>query len=272
MFKERLISGIGLVIIALTAIIIGNYLLFGILFTISIIGMVELYRIQGISKNLGIIGYIASMAWYGLVYFQKEEHSMILLIGFLIILMMVYVFSFPKYNIEQVTLVFFGLVYVSIMLSFIYRLRNLDNGLWIVWLIFFGSWISDTFAYCVGMLTGKIRGKEKLHKLSKKVSPNKSIEGSIGGIIGAALFGAIYAYCIKDKLDMNINPCIAFALISGASSVISQIGDLAASAIKRNHDIKDYGKLIPGHGGILDRFDSVIFTAPICFYLAVFFN
>jgi phosphatidate cytidylyltransferase len=152
----------------------------------------------------------------------------------------------------------------AIMLSFIYQVREMNNGIWLVWIIFIGSWISDTAAYCVGMLIGK-------HKLSPIVSPKKSIEGSIGGIVGSALVGAIYAICVKSKLDMSFNPIIAFSIISAASSVISQIGDLAASAIKRKHDIKDYGTLIPGHGGILDRFDSVIFTAPIVYYLATFF-
>jgi len=276
MFKERLISAIILVIITIPAMIIGGNLLFGILFVTSLIGLVELYKINRVNKNIGIIGYVASMAWYTLLFFNwaDEKYVLPLLIGFLMLLMMVYVFTYPKFNIEQVTLVFFGLVYVSIMLSFIYRIRMIPKiGLFVVWLVFFGSWISDTCAYCVGMLTGKIRGKEKLHKLSPKVSPNKSIEGSIGGIIGAALFGAIYAYVIKEKIsDIDIvNPCVAFACICAASSVISQIGDLAASAIKRDHEIKDYGKLIPGHGGILDRFDSVIFTAPIVFYLVKVF-
>lgn len=272
MFKDRLKSAILLVIITLAVMYFGGWYLYGVLFAISIIGMTELYKVLNVSKNLGIVGYIASCVWYIMMAFKKEEYVMILIIGFLMILMMVYVFTFPKFNIEQVCLVFFGLVYVSIMLSFIYRIRIYEDGLFIVWLVFFGSWISDTFAYCVGMICSKIKGKEKMHKLSPKVSPNKSVEGSIGGIIGAALAGALYAFFIKDKLNLNINPIVAFAIICGASSIISQLGDLAASAIKRNHDIKDYGKLIPGHGGILDRFDSVIFTAPIVFYLVVFFN
>ena len=84
----------------------------------------------------------------------------------------------------------FGIIYVSMMLSYVYQTRAMDNGLWLVWLVFIGSWISDTAAYCVGVLIGK-------HKLSPVVSPKKSIEGSVGGIIGSALFGAIYALCIK---------------------------------------------------------------------------
>ena len=157
--------------------------------------------------------------------------------------------------------VFFGLFYVAMMLSFVYQTRMLpqDGGV-IVWLIFLSSWGCDTCAYCVGMLIGK-------HKMAPKLSPKKSIEGGVGGILGAALLGALFALAMNHwaGADVVVWEC---ALICGAGGAISQIGDLAASAIKRNHDIKDYGKLIPGHGGILDRFDSVIFTAPVIFYLA----
>ena len=110
------------------------------------------------------------------------------------------------------------------------------------------------------MLIGK-------HKLPSELSPKKSIEGCIGGIVGAALIGFIYATIFKSHLTTIDNPQLSLAIIGAVSSILSQIGDLAASAIKRNHGIKDYGKLIPGHGGILDRFDSIIFTAPIVYLL-----
>lgn len=105
--------------------------------------------------------------------------------------------------------------------------------------------------------------------MAPKLSPKKSVEGGIGGIVGAALLGAIFALAANKITGAGVNPG-QYAIICGVGGMISQIGDLAASAIKRNHDIKDYGKLIPGHGGILDRFDSVIFTAPIIYYLATF--
>ena len=131
----------------------------------------------------------------------------------------------------------------------------LGDGAVAVWLIFLSSWGCDTCAYCVGMLLGK-------HKMAPKLSPKKSVEGGIGGIVGAALLGAIFALAANKITGAGVNPG-QYAIICGVGGMISQIGDLAASAIKRNHNIKDYGKLIPGHGGILDRFDSVIFTAPI---------
>ena len=112
------------------------------------------------------------------------------------------------------------------------------------------------------MLIGK-------HKLAPILSPKKSIEGGIGGILGAALIGVLYGLAINYWGNATAD-LLQYAIIGAVGGAISQIGDLAASAIKRYHNIKDYGKLIPGHGGILDRFDSVIFTAPIIFYLSLF--
>ena len=132
--------------------------------------------------------------------------------------------------------------------------------MYFVWVIFISSWISDTCAYCVGMLFGK-------HKLAPILSPKKSIEGSLGGIIGSAIVGALFGYFIVEQVITEQQVTWVFALIGGIGSIVSQIGDLAASAIKRNYDIKDYGKLIPGHGGIMDRFDSVLVTAPMIYFL-----
>ena len=115
-------------------------------------------------------------------------------------------------------------------------------------------------AYCTGMLIGK-------HKMAPILSPKKSIEGAVGGVVGAMLIGVIYTLIFQNHITIFQNPVVSVALLSGVGALISMIGDLAASAIKRNHKIKDYGKLIPGHGGILDRFDSVIFTAPVVYYL-----
>lgn len=263
MFKTRLLSGIVLVIIALITVITGQDLLFGVLLVISLIGMSELYKVVDVHKKLlGFTGYLAGIAYYVCLRFGSKEQIVPLIIGFLILLMAVYVFSFPKYIAQQVMFVFFGLFYVALMLSYVYQTRMLPQGAFLVWLIFLCSWGSDTCAYCVGMLMGK-------HKMAPKLSPKKSVEGGIGGILGAALFGAVYGLAINrfaSGADANV---LHYAIICGIGSMISQVGDLVASAIKRNHDIKDYGKLIPGHGGILDRFDSVIFTAPIIYYLSV---
>lgn len=265
MFKTRLISSIILVTITLTVILLGNNVLYGAVLVISLVGLAELYKIVKLEKSvLGIVGYLASIGYYILIYFNLDKHLMLMFIGFLLLLMVIYVIAYPHYRIEQVMTAFFGLFYVSIMLSYIYRVAVLEDGKILIWLVFIGAWGSDTCAYIVGILIGK-------HKVVPKLSPKKSLEGCIGGVIGAALLGYIYAVITGLKITGIANPRVLFAIIGASASVISQFGDLAASAIKRNYEIKDYGRLIPGHGGILDRFDSIIFTAPVVYYLSVLF-
>lgn len=262
MFKTRLLSGIVLVIIALAVIITGGNLLLGVMTVVSVIGMYELYRVFGVHKALaGVIGYAASVVYYANLLFHFLPDKMVIYLGFLVLLLAVYVFSYPKYKADQIMAVFFGLFYVATMLSFIYQTRMLGAGQYIVWLIFLCSWGSDTFAYCVGVLFGK-------HKMSPLLSPKKSVEGAVGGVVGAVLLTALYCYLFKNQMQIQLTEVWLLALVGGVGALISMVGDLAASAIKRNYDIKDYGKLIPGHGGILDRFDSVIITAPIIFFLA----
>ena len=262
MFKTRLISGIVLVAIALVVIITGGNVLLSVMGIISLIGMFELYRVFQIEKSAaGIVGYVAAIVFYLNLYFGFITDAMVLPLLFMIVLLAVYVFSYPKYKADQIMACFFALFYVAFMLSFIYQTRMLDGGKYLVWLIFLCSWGSDTCAYCVGMLIGK-------HKMSPILSPKKSIEGAVGGVVGAALLTALYVSIFRSQLDITMTEVWILAGVSAIGALISMVGDLAASAIKRNYDIKDYGKLIPGHGGILDRFDSVIFTAPLIYFLA----
>lgn len=157
---------------------------------------------------------------------------------------------------------FFCVAYAPVMLSFIYLVRELPYGVYTVWMIFISSWICDTCAYLTGICIGK-------HKLAPILSPKKSIEGAVGGIMGSAIVGALYGYFIVESVVVEQSITWIFVVISAVGAVISQVGDLAASAIKRNQEIKDYGKLIPGHGGVMDRFDSVIFTAPMIYFLTL---
>ena len=265
MFKTRLLSGIVLVIAALVLIITGGDVLLVSTLLISWIGMFELYRIFHIEKSApGIVGYAAAAVYYANLRFGFLPDLMMLVLGLLIVLMFVYVFTYPKYQTEQLLAAFFGVFYVAVMLSFVYRTRMLPMGTYTVWLIFLCSWGCDTCAYCVGVLIGK-------HKMAPKLSPKKSIEGAVGGVVGAALLAVIYGFVFKDAMGCTTQTIWFMAGICAVGALISMVGDLTASAIKRNYEIKDYGKLIPGHGGILDRFDSVIFTAPIIFYLALYF-
>ena len=258
MFKTRLISGIVLVLIALLTICTGNIVLFMTLLAVSLIGTQELYKAMKVREEhftlLEIAGYIGIIGYY-LCLLLAPEYQLMELIGALVLLMFVYVFTFPKYHAEQIMAAMFGVIYVGVMLSFIYQTRCLDGGAYHVWLISISSWGCDTCAYWVGIMMGK-------HKMTPELSPKKTKEGAVGGILGAALLGAIYGAVTGGTVW-------AYALICAVGGMISMIGDLSASAIKRNQGIKDYGDLIPGHGGILDRFDSVIFTAPNIYFLCV---
>jgi phosphatidate cytidylyltransferase len=266
--KERTISSCIIVICALASILPGGIVLAAVLFIISIIGFIELTKACKVREQdkkinaLEIMGIVLITLYYAITYLTQDTTYMtMIIIMALIAFMFVYVFGFPKFHANQVMDAYFSFVYCPVMLSFIFLTRQLDNGIYLVWMIFISSWISDTCAYAVGVMIGK-------HKLAPVLSPKKSIEGSIGGIAGSAIVGAIFGAYLDSVLGLN-DFTIILAIVGGIGSVISQVGDLAASAIKRNHDIKDYGKLIPGHGGIMDRFDSVIFTAPITYFLII---
>lgn len=282
---ERVISAVVLVAVALAAILPGGLILAAVLCAVSMVGFLELTKACGVREKgsgkvnaLEITGIVVVAVYYVVLYVTRSEYLdyfpaigytktdigiMLVLFLSLILFMSVYVFTFPKYHANQVMATYFSLIYCPVMLSFVFLTRELPHGIYLVWMIFISSWISDTCAYLVGVMIGK-------HKFAPVLSPKKSVEGSIGGIVGSALVGALYGYFLDGALDMEQMTAV-LAVVGALGSVISQIGDLAASAIKRNFEIKDYGKLIPGHGGIMDRFDSVIFTAPITYFLIIFF-
>lgn len=265
MFKERLISGIILVILAIGMIVSGGMVLLFSTLAISIVGMYELCRVFQIEKTpLAIVSYITAVLYYCNLHWKVIEDPMMIAMAFLIVLMFLYVFAYPKYEARHILAVFFGFFYVGVMLSYVYQIRMLNNGLYLAFLIFICSWGCDTSAYCVGKLIGK-------HKMSPVLSPKKSVEGAIGGIVGTALLTVLYLSVFRAQMGIETSQILMLAVISAIAGAISMIGDLTASAIKRNYNIKDYGNLIPGHGGILDRFDSMMITAPIIYYLACYF-
>ena len=265
MFKTRLLSGIVLVIAAIFLIVTGNEVLLFSALLISCIRMFELFRVFKFEKSLlSVVPYIALILFYINLRWRFIPDVMMLFMGFLIVLMFVYVLSYPKYDAKQLMAAFFGMFYVGTMLSYVYQIRTLNNGLYLAFLVFLCSWGCDTCAYCVGVLIGK-------HKMAPKLSPKKSIEGAVGGVLGSALLTALYCFIFRNHMNIDGTEIAILAVIAAVAGLISMVGDLCASAIKRNYDIKDYGHLIPGHGGILDRFDSMIITAPIIYYLASFF-
>lgn len=260
MFKTRLISGIVLVVLMLFFVITGGNLLFFVTMALSLIGVMEFMRMVKMHKTpVAVLGYVTVLLSYGLIWLEKTEKLIPLFVFFLLFIMLVYVVAFPKYQIEQILFVFFGFFYAGFLLSYLYQVRMLPEGAYDVWLIFIAAWGSDTCAYCAGMLFGK-------HKAFPVLSPKKTWEGCIGGVVGAALLAMLYCAIMNTWFGQE-GSLIQYAIVCGCGSILAQIGDLAASAMKRNKEIKDYGTLIPGHGGVLDRFDSVIFVAPIVFYL-----
>ena len=264
MFFTRLISGIGLLIVAILAFYIGNLPLIILSALISVIGLFEFYRALGLDKkNIAYLGYAYSLIYYCLIYFKLNQYVFFSVIAFLLVIFAIYVFTFPKYKTEEISLIFMGVMYIPILFSYVYNTRTFDDGHYLAWLILISSWGSDTCAYAVGSLFGK-------HKIAPVLSPKKSVEGSIGGVLGAALIGGIFGAILSGHFISTLSPVFNCAASCAIGSVISQVGDALASAIKRNHNIKDYGNLIPGHGGILDRFDSMIFTAPAIFF-AIYF-
>lgn len=264
MFSTRVLSGIALVVLMVAGVFAGNAVFTALFTIISIIGMMELYKIYNMHKSiLGCAGYLCAVIFDALLFFQLDSYASAFLVFSLILLMIVYVVEFPKYTTDQMMMSYLGLLYVNVMLSFVFRIRALDNGVILVWLVFICSWVNDTCAYLVGVMFGK-------HKMTPKLSPKKSYEGAVGGILGTAIVAAIYGFVFKNQLSDFSNSVVVFAIAGGLGAFISIFGDLAASGIKRNHDVKDYGNIIPGHGGVMDRFDSMVFIAPVIYYVLIF--
>lgn len=267
--QVRMISGTILIIVAVSFSWLGGWPLLAMLFLFAIVGIMEFYRAVGLLEDgkyinpITLPGYLCTAALYIISYFEtKHLLQLFLILALSIITMAIYVFTFPKYDSKKVAYVVFGFIYMPVMLSYIYHVRSMENGIYTVFLIYIVSSICDIFAYFVGMAIGK-------HRLAPIVSPKKSIEGSIGGVVASVLFGFLYA---KFVMPIDTKSVIEIVIACLICSMVSQIGDLAASAVKRDHNIKDYGKILPGQGGVLDRLDSIIFTAPIVYFLLVFFG
>lgn len=265
MFITRLLSGIVLLAIVISTGILGGPVFLSLVTLISLLGVYEFHRMVKLQKTaLFYISWLMSIFLYALLFFEKTEFADAMPVLALLLWMGIYVIRYPRYSVKELFASYTGFVYATVLLSFLYRIRVEENGLLLLWLVFIGTWGSDTCAYCAGCLFGK-------HKAFPELSPKKTIEGCIGGVLGTAVIAGIYAVCINTFIETATVSVVAFILVGMAASVISQIGDLAASAMKRNYEIKDYGTLIPGHGGVLDRFDSILFTAPLVYYLVHFF-
>ncbi len=254
--------GFPLVVIILT---FGNkYVVDIFLSIIACISMQEyMNAISKDAKPIRWLGYISCIfiAFIHIIpqYIPEPILNNIIILAIPILLLVLFttiVATNMRINFKDVSYTLFGIVYIVTCIAFIAKIRGLEHGNWLVWFAIIAAWASDTFAYFIGKRFGK-------HKFSK-VSPKKSIEGCIAGVVGAVIVALIYTYAVNEITSLNFS-YIYITIITAILSIIGQIGDFAASSIKRYVDVKDYSNLIPGHGGMLDRIDSLMFLSPFAY-------
>lgn len=262
----RLISGIVAIPLLIVIILAGNDVLKTVAIIISLIGINELYKAfsKGF-KSVHICGYLATVLYILFIEYFIEQTTIFLTL-FLLTSFVFMVIEHKKVNMIDFIITIFGFFYIPFMLVNIYIVRQIpQTGMFFVWLIFISAWGCDTGAYFVGIAFGK-------RKLIPELSPKKTVEGAIGGIVVATLLGLAYGFFVASRLAENIKvETISICVLTCFfGSILSQFGDLTASSIKRYTKIKDFGKIMPGHGGVLDRFDSVIFTSPTIYITIIF--
>ena len=256
--NERYIGAMILVPLLLF-IFLGGYFLKISVVLLSLGGIYEFYKVSKVDgyNPISIVGYLLCLAYY--IYLGNGFDLTVAVGVFILVvlfLMMVPVFN-TKRNFIDVALTILPCFYIGIFFSFILLLSIIENGGFFIWLIFISSWWCDTLAYYFGRYLGK-------HKLIPKVSPKKTVEGAIGGLIGSILGCTIYGYIIA-QFGVLV-PLYHYMIIGLLGGVFGQCGDLVASSIKRHVGVKDYSNLIPGHGGILDRFDSILLVSVVVYY------
>lgn len=256
--KTRILSGV-LMLPLLIFVVLGGIPLAIACFIIGVMGIREFFncfKAADIKASEGIA--VASAAMLYTVYLTvpngKELNDYIMPWLFLsVAASMLYLFKFNERKLEDALVTIIGIVYIVFFPLHVSLTEQSGEYGILVWLIFLTAFGTDIMAYFTGYAIGK-------HKLAPNISPKKTIEGSIGGVVGSIVLCGIFGYFVVPEILVH---CLVIGAIGG---IISQLGDLTASIFKRKLGVKDYGNLIPGHGGILDRFDSVLFTAPMVYY------
>lgn len=256
----RSLTGVLITIVLLTTFSLGKTMVTGFISLLSLLALYEFFNtVQLTNKLFRVLGFISIFSYYYFFNFATT-HFQVYSVVVLILMLSLMVFTYPKTSIKEVGLCFLGITY-ALMFIFIPLLYNSSMPTFWILSIFLIACSSDIFAYFTGLLFGK-------RKLAPILSPKKTVAGSIGGILGTGIVTTIFIYNFSPThpilMDHKIFIIIGYMFLAG----VSQIGDLAASAIKREFGVKDYGKLIPGHGGILDRFDSVVFISPLIYILS----
>ena len=254
--KTRVLSGL-IMLPLLIILFLGGYVLFAACLVIGIMGVREFYngfRKLDVKPSLGIACAAAAALYAINLTGARYEWYMLWFFG-VVLVSLLYLFNIENRKLEDAMATITGIFYV-VFFSFHVTLVDQTEYSSMVWLIVITAFGTDVMAYFSGYLLGK-------HKLCPKISPKKTIEGSIGGILGSVILSGIFGYFVMPDLLVH---CLIIGVLGG---IVSQFGDLTASIFKRKMGIKDYGNLIPGHGGILDRFDRVLFTGPLVYYYIV---
>ncbi|MDD4690411.1 MAG: phosphatidate cytidylyltransferase [Eubacteriales bacterium] len=258
----RIISGaIGAIV--LVGVLLGGVMAVNIALAIlGVIAICEMYKSAGVVKNL--VFSISGFALAAILPFLNGNHKNIfgVIVLYTILILVTMLFNHEEVKVEDAAKVYLLTLYITVFMACIAYIRGMEQGGYLIWTVVIGAFASDIFAYFVGVFFGK-------HKLCPKISPKKTIEGSIGGVVGSGLCFVLYGFI----LSTQFNATVSYPMLIGLGVVcaaISQLGDLIASIIKRQYGIKDYGKLMPGHGGVMDRCDSLIFVAPVIYLFLIF--
>ncbi len=256
---QRLISSIIALPILLFVVIMGGVYIQVAAMLLSLMGLYEFYHAfrQAGYQPSAKLGYTYTIILYGLGFIEAGPIFYIAIVFMFLYNVLIYNVLSKHEAILDMALTFLGFFYVAFSFFHISLIASVDTNFFI-WYIFILAWGSDTFAYFSGRFFGR-------HKLIEHVSPKKTIEGSIGGLIGSTVLSVLFAYVYNPDF-------MSFAILLGlVGSVLAQSGDLIASKIKRYCGIKDFGKIMPGHGGVLDRFDSIILTGPFIYYFIFYY-
>ncbi|MGF7186008.1 phosphatidate cytidylyltransferase [Desulfitispora alkaliphila] len=261
MLWKRILSAVVGIPVVLYVIYQGELPFLAFVMLASVIGMREYSNIL-VNSQVKLDGSDFKLLYFSAVlmplaaFFSIEVlfAAFISLIGLILIKG---ILSYPDQDMNKTGTIAMGIIYPSLLISFLVLLRQIPEvGVEYIILVLVVTWASDTGAYFTGMSLGR-------SKLAPKLSPKKTIEGAIGGVIAAVL-----AVIVMNMFTFSFHLAIAIA-IGGLGSVAAQLGDLYESMLKRIAGIKDSGNVIPGHGGVLDRLDSLLLVAPVIYYMLV---
>ena len=270
--KERIITGAVLTIFFLPLafpVVSGSpfmcilFAVFAAIGTLEILRCLQLLRFYAISVPLIVLCGLTPLFAYCLPIslFVRGALAAALILYFYVMTITIWSKGKlrPLASVSAVTLT----AYIACGFCSVILLRGEAHGAFLIYLVFLGAWVTDIFAYFTGMLFGK-------HKLIVDVSPKKTVEGAIGGVLFTALSYLLFGVILSHFKEVDVS-LFSFFLIGICAAVVAQIGDLMFSLFKREYGIKDYGKIFPGHGGVLDRFDSFLAVAPFVYLLCGLF-